>query len=346
MNEELLDIDESIFLSYEQESDWKRRWLQQKIRILEIQLKNLSLIPKNRLKKPEDDSRLFECCSRAKPPPSFIPPCVTLYPISQPFLNPANLINSSFAPITPICKIDDVNLPLDDSDSDSYFRDDHPIIYDFSKEETANANLNSPLTNKPTQVHSSPTQPLKNKPSQLNSIEIHPVSKFTPKRTYTKNLIPTPEWTQCDHLTHSIDDSSPSLNNELDSFESRSKRAHIDIEIIQRRIRKHQLNIPIEEVNSHDFVEFKIIPTNKEKKLDKKYRKRVCQNQIPPNWEPRSYDNQDDMLSEKEIEIWTKLMKNELSKESISDDALNSGLKLKHIHIRSSDSFPIENNPI
>ena len=142
----LFDPEDILFLSYEQESDWKKKWLNLKIRILETKLNKLNSYFAQQPSKTENIS--LECCSRTKPPPfSCSSQCVNLYPVYQQYSNLSKLINSSYAPITPIWKIDDDQkynlLAPNESDSDSYFEDYQPIIYYFTKEDQSNTNINS-----------------------------------------------------------------------------------------------------------------------------------------------------------------------------------------------------------
>ena len=343
--ESLFEQDQVIFLTYEQESNWKKKWLEIKIRIHQNKIRDLDYNLANENKKIDEDTRQFECCSRARPPPSYIPQYISLDPVYQKFTNPSSLINSSHAPITPIWKSDDEQesniLISNQNDSDSYFQeDDNQTNYDFLKphkaddfsDELNNSSTSSPEKDRNTNV----ANPI----NDLNSIP-----KYVPQKRSIHTLIPTPQWTPCNHFTH-LDDDDSKTKREISSLESNRKKSHIEIEIIQRRIQKHQLNLSIEDAISHNFNDLKILPTNKEIKLERKYKSHACRKQIPPNWEQRSYDEPSDILNEKEIDLWKKLTKNELSKELINNDALTRGLCLRQIHIRPPDELFDDQNPI
>lgn len=332
----LFDPDEYIFLSYEQESDWKKKWLEQRISILEARLKNLNTYTSQITNKKREDS--FECCSRTRPPPAFCAAqCITLRPIYQKYTNPSNLVNSSYAPITPIWKTDyeqKYSSTANESDSDSYFKEDHPLIYDFSKEDA--------MSDKP-EIQENPSLSTTSHIQQEKpSDSVEPAPKYVPQKKCSNNLILTPGWTKCNPIKHSDTEDSASMENEMNSFESRCKKAHIDIEIVQRRIKNHQTNMTIEESNIHDSNDQKIFPTEKESKIERKYICKSYKRQVPPNWEPRSYDSPEDLLNEKEIDLWKKLTENELSKKFINNDAISKGLKLKCEQIRTPDR-PISN---
>ncbi|KAK8889244.1 hypothetical protein M9Y10_033990 [Tritrichomonas musculus] len=336
--ESLFEPDQVIFLTYGQESNWKKKWLELKIRIHENKIRELNYNLANENRKNDDDLKQFECCSRTRPPPSYVPQYVSLDPVYQKFSNPSSLISSSHAPITPIWKSDDDQesniLISNQNDSDCYFQeDDNQANYDFLKPHRTN-DFNGELDD------SSFSSPEKDKSTNIaNPIDdLNLIPKYVPQKGLIHTLIPTPQWTLCNHFAHLGDDNSKA-ENEMLSFESNRQKSHIEIEIIQRRIQKHQLNLPINVVISHIFIDLKILPTNKEMKLERKYKIHTCRNQIPPNWEQRAYDEPSDILHDKEIELWQKLMKNELSKELINKDVLIRGLNLKQVHIRSSDEF-------
>lgn len=317
-------IADSVFgistnISFDDEKLWRTKWLQQRIFLLNKSLSEIASKLSNGFPNETDDSNVFDLCSRTRQPPQRLNKFVSLNPIQTPFRHSLDLLSPTHSPIIPIWKdstestIEQTEIesncnPLIKNESSNEINET-PDMIEYNVQENDQPNLTSASDEEI--PHTSP-----------KDLKIPSIPKYVPRPKKQKTEIPVPSWTKCEPMKL-IEITSNSIE-QLHKYESKIQMAHINIEIIQKRISTNQVNLPNEKINSVSLKDMKIQLTCDDQKLPEKYRKRTPKAQIPPIWESRPYDSSEDHLKPHEIPIWDGLQKSVLNQHMINEFDLAS----------------------